>query len=86
MLTPEQIKVKILEDVRDFTKECLEEETVWQGHLRWIILKRMILGGKNPATMEPIPDYTKEQLKNVIKEMEGKTSRGLEKIHAKYLW
>lgn len=84
MLTPEQIKIQILEDVRLFTKECLEEETVWLGHLRWVILKRLILDEKLQGI--PQKNYTKEEIQDIVREMSSKTSRGLEKIHAKYLW
>ena len=82
----EQRQKEILDDVSKWVDSVLHEEIIFQGHLRWIILKRCINGGINPTTMKPLPEYTREQLQTIVKQMEKETSRDLERIHAKYLW
>ena len=67
----DEIRTEILEDVKRFTKECLEEEICWKGHLRWIILKRLILQVINPKTQQQIKDFSKNDLKLIISEMEN---------------
>jgi len=84
-----EIELQILEDVKSWIKESLEEESVWVNHLRYIILRRLIMNEKlvtQGGKSIPEKDYTKDEIQSIWKEMESKTSRGLEKIHFKYLW
>ena len=82
----EQRQKEILDDLGEWLVDILAEELVFRDHLRWIILKRCIQGGINPTTMKPLPEYSREQLQGIVKEMEKETSKDLEKIHTKYLW
>lgn len=84
-----EIELEILNDTKDWLKRSLEEEVVWVNHLRYIILRRLVNDEKlitQGGKAIPEKDYSKNEIQTIWREMETKTSRGLEKIHTKYLW
>jgi len=93
MPTQEEIKNEILKDIKSWLIDILGYELAFRDHLRWVILKRLILNEKCPARdrngkirMLPEKDYTKSEIQSIIREMEKETSKDLERIHLKYLW